>query len=159
METVNSEIENFDFDVAVGHLKEAGSIATWKKEYKDEHKFWSKSEDFGDLKDKAGIVEASKGASAKKKAIVQPIKATISATNALALNEVLKDRGLKKFDISEVLDDALAQVPDDWWEQKQEELTPIEWKIQKIAQNPGLMSKLANQVDELLAGESADEVH
>lgn len=87
----------------------------------------------------------------KKAAVVQPIKVTISSPQALALNEVLKDRGLKKFEISELLDEALEQVPEAWWQQKKEEMTPLEWKIAKISQNPDLRSKLAGQLDELLA--------
>jgi hypothetical protein len=153
----SQENDNAAFKAAVANLKEAGSIASWKKEFKEEFKHWSQLDEYKLLKEEAGIKEAQK----KKKttAVIQPIKVTISATNALALNEVLKDRGLRKFDISLVLDEALEQVPEEWWEQKKEELTPVEWKIQKIAQNPGLMSKLADQLDELLAEAKEESMH
>ena len=153
----SQDIESFVIDTAITNLKDAGSLAAWKKGFKEEYKYWSKKDEIDEIKEKAGVLEAP--AAKKKSGLVQPLKVTISATNALALNEVLKDRGLKKFDISEVLDEALMQVPEEWWEQKKEDLTPIEWKIQKISQNPDLMSKLTDQLDELLAAGSKKDVH
>ena len=145
----------FSFDIALEHLKDAGSLGAWKKNHKEEHDYWVQSESFSDLKSQAGLTKPVK----KKTAVVQPIKANISSPEALALNEILKDRGLKKLDISEVLDEALSQVPEAWWEAKKEELTPLEWKVEQIAKDPQLKSKLESQLDELLASAKNHEVH
>ena len=151
-----AEAAEFPFEAACDHLKKAGSISAWKKSHKDEHQFWSHSSDFDELLEKAGVEAKAKK---KKPAVVQPVKVTVSSPNALALGEVLKDRGLKKFDLSDVIDEALEAVPEEWWAQKKEELTPLEWKIQQISQNPDLKSKLADQLDQLLAEAKSSSVH
>ena len=60
---------------------------------------------------------------------------------------------------AQTIDEALDAVPEEWWAQKKEELTPLEWKIAQISQNPDLKSKLADQLDQLLAEAKSSSVH
>lgn len=62
-----------------------------------------------------------------------------------------KVRGIKNIEISDVLLEALAQVPDHFWENKIEELTPLEYRINAALSDPNMREKL----QELLASQAA----
>lgn len=53
-----------------------------------------------------------------------------------------KKRGLKSFDPSAVILDALNTLDDQWWDDKLEELTPLEFKISAALTDPKMREKL-----------------
>ncbi len=63
----------------------------------------------------------------------------------------LKDRGIKNLEISDIISEALATVPQEWWDTKLEELTPLEWKLHAALGNPEMRAKLMS----LLEGKKA----
>ncbi|SMF32824.1 hypothetical protein [Pseudobacteriovorax antillogorgiicola] len=63
------------------------------------------------------------------------------------LQNKLKDRGLKNYDLSETVSEALATIPKEWWDEKLEELTPLEWKVQAALDNPEMREKLVSLLE------------
>lgn len=63
----------------------------------------------------------------------------------------IKDRGIKNFEISDIVSEALATIPQEWWDAKLEELTPLEWKLHAALGNPEMRAKLMS----LLEGKKA----
>lgn len=59
----------------------------------------------------------------------------------------LKERGLKHLDLSDIVSAALATVPEAWWSEKIDELTPFEWKLQAALENPELREKLVSLLE------------
>lgn len=59
----------------------------------------------------------------------------------------LKARGVKNFDLNELVLSALNEVCEAWWQNKIEELTPLEYRINSALSDPNLRQKLS----ELLA--------
>lgn len=57
------------------------------------------------------------------------------------LNE-LKDRGIKGFDPGDFLKEILDTLPEDFWEKKLEDLTPLEYKINAALADPKMREKL-----------------
>ncbi|NRA45652.1 MAG: hypothetical protein HRU09_11910 [Oligoflexales bacterium] len=68
------------------------------------------------------------------------------------LNEI-KQRGVKSFDPGEFILKTLAEFPDEWWEEKIEGLTPLEFKINKALSDPDMREKLTM----LLASEKLED--
>lgn len=60
---------------------------------------------------------------------------------------VLKDRGVRNPDLGVIISEALETVSEDWWNNKIEELTPLEWKVQAALENPDLREKLVNLLE------------
>ncbi len=58
------------------------------------------------------------------------------------IQEQCKQRGVKNLDIGEVLLSALGEVPDSWWEEKLEKLTPLEFRVNAALADPDLREKL-----------------
>jgi hypothetical protein len=58
------------------------------------------------------------------------------------IQQDLKDRGIKSFDLNQLISEALQQVPAKWWEEKLEELTPIEFKLQQALEDPDMREKI-----------------
>ena len=141
----SSETTSFTRDAALDHLKELGSVSKWKKEFKDEYHAMKKADELESLCEEAGLTPK------KSKKVVEPAKVIVTHTSALAIQEILKQRGLKKLDMNALIDEALEQVPQSFWDDKQEELTPMDWKIQRIAENPQLRDALDKHVNELLS--------
>lgn len=56
-------------------------------------------------------------------------------------NEI-KTRGIKNADLNELVVLALEQVPEAWWAEKIEELTPLEYRVNTALENPDLRAKL-----------------
>ena len=54
----------------------------------------------------------------------------------------IRNRGIKSFDLSEIVMEALAEVGDEWWKDKLESLTPLEYKLQAALENPDMREKL-----------------
>lgn len=69
------------------------------------------------------------------------------------LQKELKVRGVKSPDWSSVIVDAFEQVPKTWWEEKLDQLTPLEFKINAALSDPAMREKLT----ELLAQKESDE--
>lgn len=65
---------------------------------------------------------------------------------SLFQNEI-RLRGIRNLDINELVVEALSEVPKTWWEDKIEELTPLEYRVNNALANPDLRAKLS----ELLA--------
>lgn len=63
------------------------------------------------------------------------------------LQAKLKDRGIKNPDLGETVSEALATISEDWWAEKVEELTPLEWKLQAALENPELREKLVSLLE------------
>ena len=60
----------------------------------------------------------------------------------------LKTRGVKNFDISELVSEALNEVEERWWQDKLEDLTPIEFKLQAALENPEMREKIISVLNE-----------
>ena len=54
----------------------------------------------------------------------------------------LKERGIKNVDAGPIISEALDLVPDQWWAEKLQELTPIEVRVQLALQDPDMRAKL-----------------
>lgn len=59
----------------------------------------------------------------------------------------LKDRGVKGVELSDIVTEALATVPQEWWDAKIEELTPFEYKLHAALGNPEMRAKLMSLLD------------
>lgn len=59
----------------------------------------------------------------------------------------LKERGIKNLELSDLISEALATVPQEWWDAKLEELTPLEWKLHAALENPEMRAKLMSLLD------------
>lgn len=55
--------------------------------------------------------------------------------------QTLKERGAK-IEVGDLICEALAEVPEEWWEQKKEQLTPLEFKIQQALKDPVMRDRL-----------------
>lgn len=68
-------------------------------------------------------------------------------SNLFAFQTALKERGLKNFELSDIVAEALATVPKQWWDAKIEELTPLEWKLHAALENPEMRAKLMSLLE------------
>ena len=64
----------------------------------------------------------------------------------------MKKRGVKNFDASSLVLDAINTLEDSWWEQKLEDLTPLEYKISSALTDPKMREKLT----QLLSSQTLD---
>jgi hypothetical protein len=60
---------------------------------------------------------------------------------------LLKDRGIKNLELGDIVSEALATVPKEWWDAKIEELTPLEWKLHAALENPEMRAKLLSLLE------------
>ena len=60
-------------------------------------------------------------------------------------NEI-KTRGIKLGDYGPILLEALNQVPEEWWQAKIEDLTPLEFRVKEAMGNPELREKLQDML-------------
>ena len=65
----------------------------------------------------------------------------------------IKQRGVKNFEPGEFILKTLAEFPQEWWDEKIESLTPLEFKINKALSDPDMREKLTM----LLASEKLEE--
>ena len=56
--------------------------------------------------------------------------------------QTLKERGVKNFELGDIVAEALATIPKEWWDAKVEEVTPLEWKLHAALENPAMREKL-----------------
>lgn len=108
-------------------------------------------------KDKAAAVEAQEdggealeGRAGAQAAGAKKLRLTIledEQSNLFAFQTALKDRGLKNFELSDIVAEALATVPKEWWDAKIEELTPLEWKLHAALENPEMRAKLMSLLE------------
>lgn len=59
-----------------------------------------------------------------------------------AFQQTLKERGVKNFELGDIVSEALATVPKAWWDAKIDEITPLEWKLHAALENPDMREKL-----------------
>lgn len=59
-----------------------------------------------------------------------------------AFQQTLKERGVKSFELGDIVAEALATIPKEWWDAKIEEITPLEWKLHAALENPDMREKL-----------------
>ena len=64
----------------------------------------------------------------------------------------MKKRGVKNFDASSLVLDAINTLEDGWWEEKLEDLTPLEYKISSALTDPEMREKLT----QLLSSQTLD---
>lgn len=57
-------------------------------------------------------------------------------------NEI-KTRGIRNVDLNEFVVAALNEVPQSWWFDRIEELTPLEYRVNSALSNPDLRAKLS----------------
>jgi predicted TIM-barrel fold metal-dependent hydrolase len=89
-----------------------------------------------------------KGADSQSK--TKKVRLTIEETEEgrlTSLMNTLKDRGVKNPDLGHVVAEALATIPEPWWEEKLDELTPLEWKVQAALDNPDMREKLVTLLE------------
>ena len=92
--------------------------------------------------------KSKKGASAKP--VARKIRLTVVEDDGGPLSQMLdtlKERGLKNYDLSEVVAEALQTIPESFWKAKLDDLTPLEWKIQAALDNPEMREKLVSLLD------------
>ena len=58
----------------------------------------------------------------------------------------LKKRGLKNLDLNSLMEEVFALVPEAWWEEKLDELTPLEYKVSQAMANPEMRKKFNDLV-------------
>lgn len=59
----------------------------------------------------------------------------------------LRDRGIKSPDLGVLILDGLSELPETWWEEKLDSMTPLEWKVQAALENPDLREKLVSLLE------------
>ena len=103
---------------------------------------------------------------AKKKSASAPtkLKLSIQVPTGHVLQEFhegARERGVKGIDIGSVVLEALEAVPSQWWTDKLEGLTPIEYKIHLALNNPELRKELNLFLEEKLPGtdEPEESIH
>lgn len=60
-----------------------------------------------------------------------------------AFQNELKIRGIRNLDLNDLVVAALSEVPQTWWDEKIEELTPLEYRVNNALSNPDLRAKLS----------------
>ena len=53
----------------------------------------------------------------------------------------LRRRGLKHLDLGALLTEVFAELPENWWEQKLDDLTPLEYKVSQALADPKMRKK------------------
>ncbi len=80
------------------------------------------------------------GAQAGKK--LRLVRAEDEQSQLFQFQQTLKERGVKNFELGDIVAEALATVPKTWWDAKIEEITPLEWKLHAALENPDMREKL-----------------
>ena len=58
----------------------------------------------------------------------------------------LKKRGLKSLNLNEFMEEVFSLVPEAWWEEKLDNLTPLEYKVSQAMANPEMRKKFNDLV-------------
>ena len=56
----------------------------------------------------------------------------------------IKKRNIKDVNLNDILLEAIDQLPTNWWKDKIESLTPLEFKVQEALKQPDMREKLEN---------------
>ena len=75
------------------------------------------------------------------------IKLNLNAPDDHPLGDFLaevKKRGIKNFDLNEFIIEATNKVPSEWWQEKIDSMTPLEFKINEALANPEMREKLTD---------------
>ncbi|MBF0441494.1 MAG: hypothetical protein HQK54_06290 [Oligoflexales bacterium] len=62
----------------------------------------------------------------------------------------LKERGIKNIDIGDIVNEALTTIPQEWWDAKLNDLTPLEWKLQEALKRPEMRARLQSVLEDQL---------
>lgn len=82
---------------------------------------------------------AQAGNNAKK---LRLVLAEDEQSHLFAFQQTLKERGVKNFELGDIVAEALATIPKAWWDAKIDEITPLEWKLHAALENPDMREKL-----------------
>ncbi|MCX6130952.1 MAG: hypothetical protein NTX25_18080 [Proteobacteria bacterium] len=96
------------------------------------------------------LAEGQDGRAGAQLAASKKIRLTLQEDDNVLLSQfqiALKDRGIKGVELSDIIAEALATVPKEWWDAKLEELTPFEYKLHAALENPELRAKLMSLLD------------
>ncbi|MFW7379575.1 MAG: hypothetical protein ACOH5I_12250 [Oligoflexus sp.] len=107
-------------------------------------------ESSGEESSSSKSAKKSKRQGAEAKTQLKKLRLTIEETEDGRLHtfmNALRDRGVKNPDLGVLVSEALATVNEDWWTNKIEELTPLEWKVQAALENPDLREKLVTLLE------------
>ena len=95
------------------------------------------------LAEKAGRGSASKNASEGAEAKIKlMVKAGVDHPLS-RFQTTMKNRNIKGVDLGDVVAEALEAVPQEWWDQKIEAMTPLEYRVNSALLDPELRQKLS----------------
>lgn len=95
-----------------------------------------------ETQDDASVEELRAGASAANNKKLRLVLAEDEQSHLFAFQQTLKERGVKNFELGDVVAEALATIPKEWWDAKIDEITPLEWKLHAALENPDMREKL-----------------
>ena len=99
----------------------------------------TKTEESTEKKEKKVKAESSSPKEVKTKLLL-----TTSPDHPLSVfQSEIKKRNIKETNLNDLLLEALDQVSENWWEEKIEQLTPLEFKVKEALSNPQMREKLA----------------
>lgn len=112
------------------------------------------TESYNDMNE-AGLVDGPESGSARgrgrraAKNSNEEVKARLSLnvgdSHPLAhFMQAVKERGIKNLDLGEFVLEALLTIPEAWWQQKLEDYTPLEYKINAALSDPAMREKLTS---------------
>lgn len=81
-----------------------------------------------------------------EKAAEAKVKLALTTVQEHPLNKFIeetKKRNIKDLDLNEFVATALAQLPQSWWDEQLENLTPLEYKISQALSDPAMREKLS----------------
>lgn len=95
-----------------------------------------------DVADDSIAEDLRAGASAANNRKLRLVLAEDEQSQLFAFQQTLKERGVKNFELGDIVAEALATVPKEWWDAKIDEITPLEWKLHAALENPDMREKL-----------------
>ena len=86
--------------------------------------------------------KTDKSTSKKNKDLKTKLNLTMPEDHPFShLQTELKRRGLKHLDLNEFLGEVFEQIPAKWWEDKLDEMTPLEYKVSQALADPQMRKK------------------
>ncbi len=101
----------------------------------------SMQEEFSGKEDKKKslTVQEDSGPAIKSKLLL-----TLSPEHPLSqFQNEMKVRGVRDYDINDIVQIALQEVSAEWWKSKIEELTPLEYRVNSALSDPQMREKLS----------------
>ncbi|RZA20624.1 MAG: hypothetical protein EOP10_17800 [Proteobacteria bacterium] len=93
----------------------------------------------GDESTDQDLRSGAQAGSAKK---LRLVLAEDEQSQLFLFQQTLKERGVKNFELGDIVAEALATIPKEWWDAKIDEITPLEWKLHAALENPDMREKL-----------------